>query len=94
MVVAEAQAIGVPVVTSRLVGATECLPPRVWRVAARPSRSGAARGSERWRCSPTRARGVRSRAPEPSTPPRTTIARTQSDGGDVRSLRNGGSGRR
>ena len=39
MVLAEAQAMGVPVLTSRLVGASECLPDRLCAVAARSPRA-------------------------------------------------------
>ena len=50
MVVAEAQAMGVPVLTSRLVGASECLPARLRAVAARAARSRRDGGARRWRC--------------------------------------------
>ena len=53
MVVSEAQAIGLPIVTSRRVGAAECLPPAYepW-LAIVPMRRSSQSG--RWRCSPTK----------------------------------------
>ena len=58
MVLAEAQAMGVPVLTSRLVGASECLPDAYasW-LLDRPEPPSSRRG--RSRCSRTRRRAER-----------------------------------